>query len=91
MLETLYQLGVATSFSRPRVSNENAYCESIFTTCKYGPHQRHAGLTREVLAKRKDVYQQAKLRNPERWSGQTYNWELVEKVYLNPTRDRIEI
>lgn len=28
-------------------------------------HQRHAGLAREVLAKRKDVYQQAKLRNPE--------------------------
>ena len=55
------------------------------------PHQRHAGLARKKKTKRKDVYQQAKLRNPERWSGQTRNWELVDKVHLNPTRDRIEI
>ena len=104
MLETLYQLGVATSFSRPRVSNDNAYSESIFKTCKYRPdypykgflnidqardwvlkfshwynvnhkhsglkfvtpHQRHAGLAKEVLAKRKEVYQQARVNNPER-------------------------
>jgi putative transposase len=37
MLETLYQLGVVTSFSRPRVSNDNAYAESIFKTCRYRP------------------------------------------------------
>jgi len=37
MLETLYQLGVASSFSRPRVSNDNAYSESLFRTCKYRP------------------------------------------------------
>jgi transposase len=35
MLETLYSLGVVSSFSRPRVSNDNAYAESIFKTCKY--------------------------------------------------------
>ncbi len=129
MLETLYQLGVATSFSRPRVSNDNAYAESIFKTCKYRPdypykgflsiteardwvlqfshwynvnhkhsglkfvtpHQRHTGLAKKVLAKRKDVYQKAKDKNPARWSGQTRNWELVDKVHLNPARDRIEI
>jgi putative transposase len=44
-----------------------------------------------VLAKRKDVYQKAKDKNPERWSGQTRNWELVDKVHLNPARDRVEI
>lgn len=37
MLATLDQLGVAPSFSRPRVSNDNAYAESLFRTCKYRP------------------------------------------------------
>ena len=45
MLETLYQLGVAVSFSRPRVSNDNAYAESIFKTCKYRPDYPYKGLT----------------------------------------------
>lgn len=30
-------LGVASSFSRPRVSNDNPYSESLFRTCKYCP------------------------------------------------------
>ena len=37
MLETLRWLGVTPSFSRPRVSNDNAYAESVFRTCKYRP------------------------------------------------------
>ncbi|MFQ5744871.1 MAG: transposase [Acidobacteriota bacterium] len=37
MLETLRRLGVTPSFSRPRVSNDNAYAESLFRTCKYRP------------------------------------------------------
>jgi transposase InsO family protein len=37
MLATLEYLGVAASFSRPRVSNDNAYAESLFRTCKYRP------------------------------------------------------
>lgn len=37
LLETLYQLGITPSRSRPRVSNDNAYAESIFRTCKYRP------------------------------------------------------
>lgn len=37
MLATLEQLGVAASFSRPRVSNDNAYAEALFRTCKYRP------------------------------------------------------
>lgn len=38
MLATLEQLGVAASFSRPRVSNDNAYAEALFRTCKYRPN-----------------------------------------------------
>jgi putative transposase len=37
LLLTLQDLGVATSFSRPSVSNDNAYSESIFGTMKYRP------------------------------------------------------
>ncbi|MBS4008094.1 MAG: IS3 family transposase [Clostridium sp.] len=37
MLETLYALGITPSRSRPRVSNDNPYAESIFKTCKYRP------------------------------------------------------
>lgn len=42
MLETLHQLGVASSFS-PRVSNDNAYAESLFRTCKYRPDYPASG------------------------------------------------
>ena len=37
MLATLQTLGVATSFSRPRVSDDNPYSESLFKTLKYCP------------------------------------------------------
>lgn len=37
MLATLHELGVASSFSRPRVSNDNAYAEALFRTAKYCP------------------------------------------------------
>src|SRR5690554_1736551 len=32
-----YDLGVTTSYSRPRVSNDNPFAESLFRTCKYRP------------------------------------------------------
>ena len=35
MLAMLYNLGITPSNSRPRVSNDNAYAESIFKTMKY--------------------------------------------------------
>ena len=35
MLETLYRLGITPSNSRPRVSNDNPYAESLFKTLKY--------------------------------------------------------
>jgi transposase InsO family protein len=37
MLSTLQQLGVMPSFSRPSVSNDNPYSESLFKTLKYRP------------------------------------------------------
>lgn len=37
MLATLHGLGVRPSFSRPAVSNDNPYSESLFKTLKYRP------------------------------------------------------
>lgn len=45
MLEMMNTLGVVSSFSRPRVSNDNAYAESIFRTCKYRPDYPYKGFT----------------------------------------------
>ena len=52
------------------------------------PAQRHDGDDRQVLAQRKEVYAQAKARHPERWSGNTRNWERVETVLLNPEKSK---
>jgi len=129
MLETLHNLGVVSSLSRPRVSNDTAFAESIFKTCKYRPdypykgfatideargwvlkfshwynfnrkhsginyvtpHQRHSGLASDVLANRKEVYQAAKERNPERWSSGIRNWDLPQEVHLNPEREIVKV
>jgi putative transposase len=37
MLATLQRLGVVASFSRPRVSDDNPFAESLFRTMKYRP------------------------------------------------------
>jgi putative transposase len=37
LLVTLQKLGVVASFSRPAVSNDNPYSESLFKACKYRP------------------------------------------------------
>ncbi len=37
MLATMQRLGVVASFSRPSVSDDNAYAEALFRTCKYRP------------------------------------------------------
>lgn len=37
MLMKMHDLGVTPSFSRPGVSNDNPYSESLFRTCKYRP------------------------------------------------------
>lgn len=43
MLETLYKLGITPSNSRPRVSNDNPYAESLFKTLKYRPNYQPKG------------------------------------------------
>ena len=128
MLSTLQQLGVIPSFSRPSVSNDNPYSESLFRTLKYRPEypekafsnletarhwvtgfvywyneehlhseikfvtpgQRHRGEDMEILAHRKQVYQVAQSKNPERWSGDIRNWEPIKEVYLNPEKQKID-
>ena len=122
LLATLQALGVTPSFSRPAVSNDNPYSESLFKTMKYRPAypsqafesllaarrwvgmfiqwynhehrhsairfvtpaERHANLDTELLQKRANVYEEAKKRHPERWSGVTRNWQPVRVVHLNP-------
>jgi len=122
MLATLQALGVMPSFSRPAVSNDNPYSESLFKTLKYRPTypcrsfeniiaarqwvgtfvhwynhehrhsairfvtpaERHAGLDAALLHQRANVYEAAKKRHPERWSGTTRNWQPVGVVHLNP-------
>lgn len=121
MLATLQALGVMPSFSRPAVSNDNPFSESLFRTLKYRPTcpsqcfeslslarqwvaefvhwynhehrhsaisfvtpgQRHAGLDAALLRNRPSVYEAAKRRCPQRWSGATRNWQPVQVVHLN--------
>lgn len=121
MLATLQKLGVVPSFSRPRVSDDNPYSESLFKTLKYCPEypsrpfaslseasgwvekfvfwynnihlhsgikfvtpmSRHEGKDIMILKNRKRVYEEAKNKNPNRWSRATRNWDRVEKVLLN--------
>ena len=124
MLATMQQLGVMPSFSRPSVSNDNPYSESLFKTLKYRPQyplkpfadvtearqwitglvewynhehrhsaigfvtpaQRHDNLDEMLINNRKAVYEAAYAKNPQRWSGDTRNWQRVEAVHLNPDK-----
>ena len=47
------------------------------------PTSRHAMKDGAILEKRKKVYEEAKMKNPNRWSGDTRNWKKNEKVFLN--------
>ena len=127
VLAMLHWLGIEPSYSRPRVSDDNAFAEALFRTAKYRPEfplkgfadldsarqwamrfvhwynhehrhsgiryvtpaQRHAGQDGPVLAARHAVYQDARQRNPQRWSGLTRNWKPVGAVTLNPERNII--
>lgn len=122
MLETLYSLGVIPSRSRPRVSNDNPYAESLFKTLKYRPNyqpkgfgniaeahiwvkhfvewynnehrhsgiqfvtptQRHNGEDRDILVKRRQLYEEARKAHPERWPRNVRNWDYSEVEWLNP-------
>ena len=49
------------------------------------PDDRHFGREAQILAKRHQVYLQARRRHPERWTGKTRNWEPAGEVWLNPS------
>ncbi len=55
LLATLQRLGVATSFSRPSVSNDNPYSESLFRTLKYRPAYPSSGAFESIEAAREWV------------------------------------
>ena len=54
------------------------------------PHQVHTGEYIEILAKRKEVYEKAKSKHPERWSRTTRDWAPHQSVALNPMKDQQE-
>lgn len=129
LLETLYRLGISTSYSRPRTSNDNPYSEALFRTCKYcpaypaqgfasleetrawmqqfvqgynhahrhsgirfvTPAQRHQGQDPAILAYRQAVYERARERHPQRWSGSIRNWQPLTEVWLNPSTEVIDV
>jgi putative transposase len=126
MLAKLQELGVAASFSRPSVSNDNPYSESLFGTMKYcpqypqkpfesidaarewvksfvdgyncqhlhssinfvTPEDRHNGFDGNILLNRRRIYEKARMKHPERWSGKTRNWDPVQEVLLNPLKEK---
>lgn len=48
------------------------------------PQVRHDGEEAVILNRRKEVYEEAKRRNPSRWTGATRNWAAIAEVHLNP-------
>lgn len=79
MLATLYQLGITPSNSRPRVSNDNPYAESLFKTLKYRPDYRVNGF--------------ATLEEARKWVSGFVNWYNMEHhhsglKFLTPNQRR---
>ena len=54
------------------------------------PDQRHFGHEEAILANRQRVYEEARCRNPERWSGPERDWTPVGEVRLNPNHQLTE-
>ncbi len=50
------------------------------------PENRHAGREKGIFDRRRKVYEAARRRHPERWSGSTRKWERVKEVRLNPEK-----
>jgi transposase InsO family protein len=50
------------------------------------PSQRHAGIDIHLLKHRGEVYTTARLRNPNRWSAGTRDWNRIDMVHLNPSK-----
>jgi len=50
------------------------------------PAERHAGLDVGILECRTELYEAAKAKKPNRWSGATRNWTRTNIVHLNPDK-----
>jgi putative transposase len=50
------------------------------------PEQRHRGDDTALLSARHALYETAKAKRPERWSGATRNWQPIKSVMLNPDK-----
>ena len=61
-------------------NNEHLHSGIRFVT----PADRHAERHHEVLEKRRQVYEAARTRNPQRWSGDIRNLDPIQTVLLNP-------
>jgi hypothetical protein len=48
----------------------------------HGPADLPAGNDIKILANRHQIYQEARLKHPERWSEKTRNWETDAEVVL---------
>ena len=48
------------------------------------PDERHYGQETAILERRRRIYERARKRHPERWSGEVRNWTPVATVHLNP-------
>ena len=51
------------------------------------PNARHAGHDRATLANRASLSANARVQNPERWSGKARNRQPAGPVWLNPERE----
>ncbi len=66
---------------------EHRHSGILFVT----PSSRHYREDTLILEKRKEVYEEAKQKNPIRWaSGKTRNWEPISEVTLNPSKHKEE-
>jgi putative transposase len=54
------------------------------------PSQRHQGEDIAILSQRKDLYESVKSEKPERWAGNTRNWDHEKIVYLNPNNSNVK-
>ena len=52
------------------------------------PAQRHSGQEHQILCHRRQVYEEARRKNPNRWSGETRNWDPIAEVILNPSKHK---
>jgi len=52
------------------------------------PCERHRGQDRDILRRRHEVYEQARRRHPQRWTGKTRNWTPANAVSLTSYRPK---